>query len=244
MSIKETTNWLQSFYKNFDVDVEHLSQLEPFWHVCRKCADGYCCGTNSYISLKSKSNPFLIEDWWLMLEYVRDNFSMQEKKQLARNIISNRKACIFLFNNRCRVHPNRPWGSRIHPYTINFAENAIRFPVGEIALSSCPSMASAFGLKMGETLVQRPQVIKRAEGDSLVLVKLRKHKPLWLIDVSKYILQFEQYAAIKQTSTTDLQQLFELAQKAGGDYGDLLKLYLEMIFKIRTNVRLIPPDKA
>jgi Fe-S-cluster containining protein len=243
MGIRETTSWLQSFYQKFDADVNHLGQLEPFWHACRKCPNGYCCGTNSYISLKSKNNPFLIEDWWLMLEYVRDNFSPQDKKQLARNIVSSRKACIFLFNNRCAVHPNRPWGSRIHPYAINFAENTIRFPVGEIALSSCPGMASAFGLKLGETLVQKPQVITTAEGGSLVLVKLRKHKPLWLIDVSKYILELQQFAAAKQTSSIHLQQLLDLAQEVGGDFGDLLKLYLEMTFGIRTNVRLIPPGK-
>jgi Fe-S-cluster containining protein len=242
MSIKETSDWLLSLYQRFNEDVKRLNQLEPFWQICNRCPDGHCCGTNSYVSLKSSGNPFLIEEWWLMLEFVRDRFSDKDKKQLALNIISNRAACIFLFKNRCSVHSIRPWGSRIHPYTINFYDKATSFPAGEIALPSCPSMAYAFGLKTNEMLVQRPQIIERADDGTLVRVKLKKHKPVWLIDASRYVMERENRAATRPASSLTRQQLLELAESAGGAYGGLLRIYLEMILGIRTNVRFLPPD--
>lgn len=176
-----------------------------------------------------------------MLEFVRDRFSDKDKKQLALNIISDRKACIFLFKNRCSIHTIRPWGSRIHPYSINYYDNTVSFPVGEIALPSCPSMASAFGLKTNETLVQRPQIIERVDDGALVRVKLKKRKPVWLIDVSKYVMEYEYRAANRTSSSSARDELLELAKSAGGDYGGLLKIYLEMVLGMRKNVRLIPP---
>lgn len=241
MSIAETANWLRSFYRRFDEDIKLLYRVEPFWQICQKCPDGHCCGQNSYISLKRNVNPFSIEDWWLMLEYVSDKFNAKDRKQLALNIISKRTACIFLFNNRCSVHPSRPWSSRIHPYTISICANTTLFPAREIALPSCPSLASAFGLKVNEMFVQKPQVINRAKDGHLVLVKLKKHKPLWLIDADDYLQQYERQITRIGMMTTEWQELLELAEKAGGYYGGLLRLYVEQVFGLRKNVKLIPP---
>lgn len=241
MGIAETANWLRSFYRRFDEDIKLLYRVEPFWQICQKCPDGHCCGQNSYISLKRNGNPFFIEDWWLMLEYVRDKFNAEDRKQLALNIISKRTACIFLFNNRCSVHPSRPWGSRIHPYTISICANTALFPAREIALPSCPSLASAFGLKVNEVFVQKPQVITRAKDGHLVLVKLKKHKPLWLIDADDYLQQYERHIPRVGMVTTEWQELLELAEKAGGNYGGLLRLYVEQVLGLRKNVMLVPP---
>ena len=177
-----------------------------------------------------------------MLEHVRTRFTSAEKKQLAKNIISQRPSCIFLFQNRCQVYASRPWGSRLHPYTINFAENGFAFPVGQIALPACPSLASAFGLKTDAELVQMPPVLERTE--TMVLVKLHKHKPIWLLDISCYVREYAEHGAIRKISGEELGQLLELARLAGGEYGDLLRLYLEMVLGLRPNLRLVPPGAS
>jgi Fe-S-cluster containining protein len=240
MGILENTEWLRDFYARYEEDENALHSVERTWAVCKKCPDGYCCGKNSFISLKRRSNPFILEDWWMMLEQVRDNFSREQKKILAKNIISSREACIFLFNNRCSVYRSRPWGSRIHPYTINFYENKISFPTGKIALPSCPSLATAFGLKTDEELIQAPQLLNKSGGNNLVQVKLRKHKPVWLLDISTYLEEYERRSNGRQVSTSELEQLLELATQSGGDYGDLLRIYLEMVLGLRPNIRLEP----
>ena len=240
MVLDDNIYWLLDFYQRFDEDVKKLHQQENVWAACRKCPDGWCCGRNSYVSLKRQGNPFIIEDWHLMLEHVRTRFTAAEKKQLAKNVISQRSSCIFLFQNRCRVYTSRPWGSRLHPYTINFAENGLAFPAGQISLPTCPTLATTFGLKTDAELVQAPQVIERV--GALVLVKLRKHKPVWLLDASSYVLEYAERGARRKISGGDLEQLLALARLAGGEYGDLLRLYLEMVLGLRTNLRLVPPS--
>ena len=240
VTLDENILWLQDFYRRFDEDVKRLSQQERIWAVCQKCPDGWCCGRNSYISLKRRGNPFLVEDWSLMLEHVRTRFTADEKKQLAKNVISQRPACIFLFKNRCQVYISRPWGSRLHPYTINFAENSLAFPVGQIALPTCPSLAASFGLKTDAELIQAPQVIERS--GTLVSVKLRKHRPIWMLDISEYVREYGERGASRKISGEDLGHLLELAHLAGGEYGELLRLYLETVLGLRSNVRLVPSN--
>ena len=138
VGVAENIAWLRGLYARFDEDVKLLHRVENAWLPCKKCPDGHCCGRNSFISLQRRSNPFALEDWWLMLDFVRRNFSAEDKKQLARNIISKGAACIFLFKNRCSLYTDRPWGSRIHPYVINFSESGSLFPEGKIALPSLP----------------------------------------------------------------------------------------------------------
>ncbi|MCL2149768.1 MAG: YkgJ family cysteine cluster protein [Dehalococcoidia bacterium] len=238
MGLDENILWLQDFHRRFEIDVKELHRRESIWAACQKCPDGWCCGRNSYISLKRRSNPFIVDDWYLMLEHVRTRFTPAEKKQLAKNVISQRSACIFLFQNRCRVYASRPWGSRMHPYAINFAENIFAFPVGKIALPTCPSLATAFGLKTDEKLVQMPQVIDRAE--ALVLVKLHKHKPIWLLDASCYVQEYTERGVGRKITGVELEQLLILARLAGGEYGELLRLYLEVALGLRADARLVP----
>ena len=240
MGLGEKILWLQDFYQRFDDDAKGLYQKERVWAVCQKCPDGWCCGRNSSLSLKRRGNPFLVEDWSLMLEHVRTHFTAEEKKQLAKNVISQRSACIFLFNNRCRVYASRPWGSRLHPYTINFTENALAFPVGQIALPTCPSLATPFGLKMDAELIQTPRVIERS--GALVLVKLHKHRPVWLLDISDYVSEYGEKGANRKISGEELGQLLNLAHLAGGEYGELLRIYLETVLGLRSNVRLVSPS--
>ena len=241
MGIAENIEWLRGFYARFDEDIEYLHQIESTWLPCKKCPDGHCCGRNSYFSLQRHSNPYVIEDWRLMLDYVSKNFSAEEKKQLAKNIVSSRTACIFMFQNRCSVYQNRPWGSRIHPYAISFAESASLFPAGKIAVPSCPSLAPVFGIKTDEEVVQVPEVIERHSVGHLVKVKLKKHRPVWLIDISEYVKEYEDYLSIRRPIVSgDIASLLDLAESAGGEYGGLLRLYLEQILGLRGPIELIP----
>ena len=240
MAIPDNIEWLRDFYARFEEDVNALHNAERTWSACKKCPDGYCCGKNSFISLKRRSNPFILEDWWLMLEQVRDSFSREQKKMLAKNIISTRNACIFLFNGRCSVYRSRPWGSRIHPYSINFFENTLSFPTGKIALPSCPSLAPGFGLKTDEEVIQNPQILEKSGSNKLILVKLRKHKPVWLLDISTYVKECERRGTGRRVSISEVEQLLQLAKQAGGDYGDLLRIYLEMVLGLRPDIRLEP----
>ncbi|MGA3093948.1 MAG: hypothetical protein ABSD79_01010 [Dehalococcoidales bacterium] len=78
---------------------------------------------------------------------------MPIKKRLASNILAHRSDCIFLFGNRCSIHSAHPWTSRIYPYTVSFYPNPDLFIVGEMALPSCPALASLFGLKKDQEFV-------------------------------------------------------------------------------------------
>jgi Fe-S-cluster containining protein len=241
VGIRENIAWLREFYARFDEDVKLLYSLETTWLPCIKCLDGHCCGRNSYVSLRRQTNPFAVEDWQFMLEYVRDNFSPEDKKQLAKNIVSSRSACIFLFKNRCSVHPNRPWGSRIHPYTICLSKTSDLLPAGKIALPSCPALASAFGLKVDERVIQAPEVIEKHPVGRLVKVKLKKHKPVWLLDASDYLGEYEKYVQQRNPVTAeDIERLLKLAESVGGEFGGLLRVYLEQVLGLRRNLRLLP----
>ena len=120
---------IPNYYERFQNEIKLLYELEPFWRTCLKCPDGYCCTQQTYKGKGYQGNPYLLEDWWLMLQFVRDNFLNEEKIQLIKNIRSNRKNCIFLFDKRCSIHSARPWTSRIHPYTVSFHTSPGLFPM-------------------------------------------------------------------------------------------------------------------
>ncbi|MBN1368610.1 MAG: YkgJ family cysteine cluster protein [Dehalococcoidaceae bacterium] len=229
MQLLDNLNWLKDFKERFDKDVSLLLKKEPLWEKCRNCPDGYCCGHDIYPVTMSYLNPFRLEEWWLMLEYVKDNFTEGQKKQLVRNILSKRPDCIFLFGNRCSVHPARAWACRVHPYTISFHPSPDYFPVGKLALPSCPSLAPAFGVKRDEMLVQSPGVLSREEGGRLVQVKLKKRKPVWLLDASNYVKEFESRAPSEERTAAEWEALLDLAGKAGSKGGIALQLYLEQM---------------
>jgi len=79
MTLADSTTWLREFYRRFDVETKLLYDREPFWRVCQKCPDGYCCSRSSYVAANKTGNPFLVEDWWLMLEFVQEHFSVADK---------------------------------------------------------------------------------------------------------------------------------------------------------------------
>ena len=92
--------------------------------------------------------------------------------------------------------------------------------------------------------MQKPQVLEHHRENRLVKVKLRKHKPIWLIDASDYVVEFEKRSLQRTVSQTEIESLLILAEEAGGFYGGLLRIYLETVLGIRTNVRLVPPDRS
>lgn len=232
-TVAENIIWLKDLRDRFDKDVQQLMEHEPLWHRCRNCIDGYCCGHDIYPVTQSRLNPFRLEEWWLMLEHVKNNFNDEDRKRLTRNILSKRPDCIFLFGNRCSVHPARAWSCRVHPYTISLHPSPAYFPVGELALPSCPSLASAFGLKTNQLLVQKPKLGNRETDSRLVQAKLRKRKPVWLIDGSDYVREIEANAPRKDRPATDWEALLELAEEAAGKGGPLLKLYLEKMQSLK-----------
>jgi len=230
MKLADKAGRLKEQRRRFDDEVSLLYKIEPFWQACQKCPDGYCCAHEIFPVLQSAGNPFKAEEWWLMLEYVRDNFSPDEKRQLVQNILSKRKDCVFLFGNRCGVHPARPWACRVHPYTISFHHNPAVFPVGELALPACPALAASFDIKKDELVVQRPKVLARYKEGHLVQIKLRKHKPLWLIDATDYVKEYERHIPLKkERPLSDWEELLALAGEAGGKEGDVITRYLEIV---------------
>jgi Fe-S-cluster containining protein len=233
VTLADSVAWFKDFYRRFDEDVRLCTKVEPFWQTCQRCPDGYCCGQLTLPVIQGR-NPFVAEDWWLMVEYVRDKFSAKDKKQMARNLLSPGKECTFLFGNRCSVYPNRSWFCRVHPNTISFHPNAGLFPVATVALPSCPSLAPAFGIKVNKLLIQQPQVISRHPDGRLVQLKLRKHKPLWFIDASDYLKEYESHVPWHERPTSDWDKLFALAKETGGEEGELLSYYLDKVLRLKS----------
>ena len=225
----DSAKWLKDIYGRFEAETKLLYQTEPFWKVCQKCPDGYCCSKGTYTVETSEGNPFLIEDWSQMLEYVRDKYSSTQKDKLIRNILSQSKNCIFLADAHCSLHPVRPWACRTHPYTVSFHPNKGLFPVGVLALPSCPTLAAFFGLKKDQLLVQSTSVIERHQNNHLVKIKLKKHKPVWLIDASSYIKELEDKMPPADRLPAEWQALFSLAEEAGGSQGTVLARYVEKV---------------
>lgn len=233
MCMTENINWLKDFNRRFDAEVKQLHMREPFWQLCRRCPDGHCCGDIIFPVKNRLGNPFLAEEWWMMLDQVR-GFSNWHRKQLALNILSKRRACIFLFGNRCAVHAGRPWTCRFHPYTVSFSAGEGRFPVGEIALPSCPGYAAAFGLAVGEEYIQKLSVVRRdGQNPRLVLLKLKKHRPVWLIDAGDYLEEYERQARDKGNQPSEWQVLLDLAKQVGGAECDILPLYVEHVLGLQ-----------
>jgi Fe-S-cluster containining protein len=217
------------FYNRFEAETKLLYKTEPFWRVCQKCPDGYCCSRLTYSVATSEGNPFLIEDWTRMLEYVRDKYSPVQKDKLIRNILSHSENCVFLVDGRCSLHSARPWSCRTHPYTVSFQPNSGLFPVGELALPSCPALAASFGLKKDQLLVQSTLVIDRDPDSHLVKVKLKKHKPVWLIDASAFIKAYEDKMPPADRPQAEWHALFSLAEEAGGEQGAVLARYVKKV---------------
>ncbi len=170
----------------------------------------------------------------MKLEHARDHFSAGDRKQLHNNIISKRLACIFLFGNRCAVHASRPWTCRFHPYAVSFYSGQGQYPVGEIALPSCPGCASSFGIGVDETFIQKPAILTRdAENPHLIQVKLKKRKPTWLLDASEYVAEYEKQASLRDKTPPPWQELLALAKEAGGDECFVLPYYLEKVLQLK-----------
>ena len=229
MDTVESTAWLEDFYARFEAETRLLYKTEPFWRLCQKCPDGHCCSRIIYSVKDWEGNPFIVEDWRRMLTYVRDFFSLGEKAGLIKTIFSNPEDCIFLAGGRCSIHPARPWSCRVHPYTVSFHPNRSLFPVGELELPSCPGLAPFFGLKNDQTFVQRALVTARDTNSNLVMLKLKKHKPVWLIDASAYFREYENNMPPANRPDSDWVDLFALAKQAGGEQGDILARYVEKV---------------
>jgi len=228
-TLAQKSEWLRDFRKRFADEVKLLYRVEPFWRACEQCADGYCCAHKIFPVLQSKGNPFSAEEWFLQMEYVRDRFTPEDKKTLVQNILSKRSACIFLFGNRCSVHPARTWACRVHPYVISYHAAPDLFPVGEIALPSCPALAPFFDLKQDELLVQRPPPLAHHPEGNLVKVKLRKRKPIWVVDATSYIKEYQKHVPLQlERPITDWEEVLELAPVAGGKDGEILASYIEL----------------
>jgi len=230
MGIAENLAWMRDFLHRFDIEVKKLNKKEPFWLKCNQCPDGHCCQCIIYTVLSRRDNPFMAEDWWLMVEYAKNHFSSSDRKQLYSNILSKRSSCIFLFDNRCSVHAGRPWTCRFHPYSISFYSGHAQYPVGEIALPSCPAYASSFRIRIGEQYIQKPEILARDESNPMLIrVKLKKQKPLWVLDVTSFIEEYEKQAVTRENTPTPWYKVLALAEEAGGSECDILASYIENV---------------
>lgn len=230
MGITENLAWMRDFNRRFEKEINKLLSKESFWRKCSHCPDGHCCGNIVYPVLNRWSNPFMAEDWWLMLEHVRNQFSSTDRKQLYRNILSESSSCIFLFGNRCSVHAGRPWTCRFHPYSISFFSGHGQYPMGEIALPSCPAYADSFSIRIDEQYIQKLIILSRDESNPMfVKVKLKKHKPLWVLDATNYVEEYESHALTKENVPPQWHKVLLLAEEAGGSECDILASYIENV---------------
>ena len=230
MGTVESLAWLENFYARFGEETRLLHEIEPFWRPCQKCPDGFCCSRLIYsVQNGGEGNPFIIEDWTRMLKYVQLAFTQANKTRLIRSILSNSNNCIFLVDGRCSIYPARPWSCRTHPYTVSFYPNPVLFPLSEIALPSCPALAGSFGIKKDQLWLQPLPAASRDPRRNLVKIKLKKNKPIWLIDASDYIQEYEKNAPSADRPDSEWLELFSLAKQAGGVQGDILAAYVETI---------------
>jgi hypothetical protein len=112
---------------------------------------------------------------------------------------------------------------------VSFHPNTGLFPFGELALPSCPAFVYSFGLKQDQLLVQPVSLIARDPNSHLVKIKLKKHKPVWLIDASSYIKEYQGNMPPADRPQADWQALFSLAEEAGGQHGVVLARYVEEV---------------
>ncbi len=232
MPMLATVAWLKDFNLRFEAEVRRLAAVEPFWRPCQRCGDGACCSERTFAASALARQPFQVEDWWLMLEYVRDHFSPADRQQLAANILSRRPACIFLFGKRCSVYPARNFFCRLHPYTVSYHPTDL-FPVGRLALPSCQGYAPTFHLEVGELCLQEPKPVAR--DGRLVQLKLRKVRPLWLVDASDYVMEYAAHATTVTKSEDEWRAFLNLAGEAAGKECPVLLPYLRQIFYARPN---------
>lgn len=231
--IKSAAAWLKSVFARLDEDIRQLHRVESFWHPCLKCGDGHCCWHESYLASGAAGNPFAPIEWWIALEHVSDNFSAVERKQLARNMLSKRTACVFLFGSRCQVYPARSWISRMHPYSISFFPGKM-LSEGEVAVPSCPKYAASFDIKINQLRVLRPNIASRSGDRRLVQVQMPKHKLVWYIDATDYMCEFETYLSHRsaESSGKSREDLLHLAADAGKEQGAIFKKYIETTFRL------------
>jgi len=230
MTFTERLEWIKKFRERFERENELLYRVEPSWHACKKCKDGYCCAHKTYAVEKCSYNPLMIEEWWIMLEYVKTNFNSAQLQQLYQNILSPRPDCIFRFGSRCEIHPARAWSCRIHPFAISYHKDPLLFPVGEFALPSCPSFATIFKIKQDSTVVQQPQPLETHPEGTLVKIKLHKRKPLWVIDISSFIKDYTAFVStLPRRTASDFDGLLEMARQIGRE-NDLLPRYISLKF--------------
>ena len=187
--------WLKDFYIRFEREIQLLYEEEPFWKSCVKCTGGHCCMTTSL--------PIMTVEWDLIQEFVREQFSPIDKGKLLKRIESPGEECIFFFGNHCSVYPVRPYVCRQFPYTISFYSSPISTHVGGITLPSCPTFAHSFGLKEGEVFFQPLKALNRDISNHLVQCKLKKHRPLWLIDGTEYCREYEREIPKNETGTLE-----------------------------------------
>lgn len=140
---------------------------------------------------------------------------------------------MFLFGNRCKIYPNRSWISRIHPYTISFYPGET-IPPGEVAVPSCPKYAAAFDIKVNQLRAVQPRIIARDENRHLVQLQLPKRKPIWFIDATAYVFEYESYLANRETdpNANPREDLLDLAREAGKEHGDLFVMYIKQTLRI------------
>jgi len=183
MNSSELVEWLLNFYERFEKDVRLLLEEEPFWRICHDCPDGYCCQRNAI--------PVMTIEWDIVTNHIKKTFSNRNKGRLMDSIESKRIRCPFLFSGKCSIYPVRPWSCRIYPYVISFYSSETTFQTGYINLPPCPSLASSFGIEVGEMVFCAPEILLRHANGKLVKCSLEKPQPLWYINVTDYFAEYE-----------------------------------------------------
>jgi hypothetical protein len=100
-------------------------------------------------------------------------------------------------------------------------------------LPSCPPLAASVGINKDQLYIQLANVIEKGPNSNLVRVKLKKHKPVWVIDATSYIREYQVNRPPAVRLESEWRQLFALAKEAGGRQGYVLAEYVEAITELK-----------
>lgn len=179
----ESYAWLSQLYEDFDKDVQSLMEIEPLWHTCSSCPDGFCC--------QRETVPVMTPEWNKIVQYVRATFGPIQKRRYEQNIERQRIQCPFLVRNRCGVYSVRPWSCRIYPYTISFYHSDITNQKGDFIAPHCPNLAQRFDTQVGKIIHYKSTILERAQNINLVKIKIETEKTFWILDITRYQEAYE-----------------------------------------------------
>ncbi|MBW1991289.1 MAG: YkgJ family cysteine cluster protein [Deltaproteobacteria bacterium] len=104
--------------------------------ICRQC--GECCRGEKGILVSSREAREIAAFLGISEAELRSRYLVESS--LGPQVATVNGACVFLVNNRCRIHPVKPRICREWPFLPALLQHADEF---EAAKAACPGLAAA-----------------------------------------------------------------------------------------------------